>query len=174
MTVRRGLTLFEVVIALAIFMISVVGLTQLVNVGTENALNVQQQAEASQLCQSKLAEVIVGAETADSGEVIQNGWTWQWKVEKNQAEIEGLFQVNVTLSYERQDGTIIRASLSQMVLDPTIRGTTHFSTDSSSTTNSSSSSPTTSPSTTTTTPSTTTPSTGTNTNTSTSKAGGKS
>src|SRR4029077_4158954 len=59
---RPGLTLFEVVVALAIFLMALVPIGQLVNMGGERALDVAQQAQASLLCQAKLDSVKCGAE----------------------------------------------------------------------------------------------------------------
>jgi len=52
---RRGLTLMEVIVSLAIFLLAFVGLHMLVNMSGERALDVQEQSEAAHRCQSKMA-----------------------------------------------------------------------------------------------------------------------
>lgn len=135
---RKGLTLFEVVIALAIFLVSMVAIYQLVNIGSERALDVQQQARASMLCQSKLAEVLAGKEpiTGTAGFVSfssdpswssltrDENYHWTYSIESVQANTETLYKVKVTVHLERNDGKTIEASISQMVLDPAQRGST--------------------------------------------------
>ena len=53
---RPALSLLEVIIAMAIFLMAVVVIGQLVTMGGERAPEVDQQSEATMLCQSKLSE----------------------------------------------------------------------------------------------------------------------
>ncbi len=54
------MTLLEVIVAMAIFLMSLVAIHQLVAIGTDRALDVKWQSRASLRCQSKLNECIVG------------------------------------------------------------------------------------------------------------------
>ena len=143
---RPGLTLLEVVIALAIFLFSLVAIYQLVSIGTDRALDVQQQAQASMLCQSKMNEVLAGAEASGSGTVEINKLVWNYTIESNPGEVEYLNNVKVTVRFDRPDGKVIEATLNQMVLDPAQRGSTLTS---GTATSSSTTPPATTPSTTT-------------------------
>lgn len=58
---RRGLSLLEVVLALAILAVSAALLAQITRQATDNALSAQKLAQAQMLCESKMAEVLVGA-----------------------------------------------------------------------------------------------------------------
>lgn len=124
--IRRGITLLEVVISLAIFMVALAALNQLVNIGSERALQVQLQAKASLLCQSKLAEMTVGAEPLNGV-----GWTaidgedegWQWSAEAKE-QMAGLYAVRVSVKFETPMQLLTECSLGQMVMPPTSRGTT--------------------------------------------------
>ncbi len=154
---RPGLSLLEVVIALAILLFSLVAISQLISLGSDRALDVQQYGQATLLCQRKLAEVAVGAvpmtPTGYSSFPDQENLTdWQWKLDTAQGATSGLWNVQVSVKYERGDGTSFEVQLAQMMLDPTVRGsnqdppptqdTTATGTDSSSTTpNSGSSTP---------------------------------
>ncbi|MBI3410662.1 MAG: hypothetical protein HY040_20185 [Planctomycetes bacterium] len=124
---RPGLTLFEVVISLSIFLVAMVPLWHLVNIGSERALDVQQQAQASLLCQAKLAEVISGAESLSSGGPNpfkeDSAKDWQWRLDASE-DVTGLWRVRVTVQRDRADGSTFEVSLSQMVLDPAVRGST--------------------------------------------------
>src|SRR5262249_30485154 len=58
---RRGLSLLEVLVSLSIFLFALIVIGRLVVMGTDLALDVQYQSQATQLCQSKMAEVLCGA-----------------------------------------------------------------------------------------------------------------
>jgi len=123
---RPGLTLLEVVIALAIFLIALVPIWHLVTLGGEQALDVAHQAQASMLCQAKLDCVKVGAEPLNTSGTVDIGrdLTWNYTIESSPGEVENLYMVKVTVKVDRADGKTIEASLVQMVLDPAWRGST--------------------------------------------------
>jgi type II secretion system protein I len=124
---RRGLSLLEVVVSMAILLFSIVGLTHLINMGTDRALDVQQQSTGTMLAQRKLAEVMVGATPMGS-----TGFTsfedegmdeWQWKLDATQNSVNGLWNVQVTVKLETSGGRPgMEIEIGQMVLDPTLRG----------------------------------------------------
>jgi len=141
---RRGMTLLEVVIALTIFLFSLVALSHLVSLGNERALEVQQQAHASMLCQSKLAELVAGSETLgssglspfpdDTAPPNSPFANFQYQIEASESDIPNLWNVTVIVQKDRGDGRVLEVQLSQMVLDPSARGnaTTSGSTSSTS------------------------------------------
>src|SRR5438309_256015 len=53
---RRGLTLLEVIVALSIFLMALVGIGRLITLASDAAVEVQQQGQAVQLAQSQLAK----------------------------------------------------------------------------------------------------------------------
>lgn len=124
---RQGLTLFEVVVALSIFIVAMVPLWHLVNLGTEQALEVQLQAQGALLCHGKMAEVISGAELLESIGATpfkeESARDWQWQMDASE-DVTGLWKVRVSVQRQRSDGSMIEVVLSQMVLDPAIRGGT--------------------------------------------------
>lgn len=120
-----GLTLLEVVIALAIFLMALVPIWHLVSLGGERALDVQQQAQASMLCQGKLDSVKIGAEPLNgSGTVDIGSLTWMYTIESTLTEVDNLYSTKVSVKYDRPDGKSVEASLTQMVIDPSVRGST--------------------------------------------------
>lgn len=123
---RAGLTLLEVVISMLILLLSLGAIGVLVRMGSDRALDVQQQSRASMLCQAKLSEIMVGAEPLSS-----TGYTpfkedadWLYRVEATQHEASGLWSVQVWAKHERADGRVVEAQLGQLLLDPSIRGST--------------------------------------------------
>jgi hypothetical protein len=116
----------EVLAALAIFLFSLVALGQLISLTGDRALEVQQLSRASQLSQSKLAEVVSGAVSlsSQSGDFDEDP-DWHWEVQADQdSSITGLWKVQVRVSRDMGDGTTIESKVNQMVLDPSLRGST--------------------------------------------------
>lgn len=160
---RAGLSLLEVVISLAILLMSSVAIAQLISLANERANDVQREAQGSLLCQRKLAEAIIGPSAPGATSYTDfpedealDGWQWKMDVTSN---IDGLYDVQVSVKFDGGDGSSIEVQLGQMILDPTIRGSNLDPRATQGTGSSSSSS--TTPSTTTpsaTTPSATTPS----------------
>jgi hypothetical protein len=121
---RSGLTLFEVVLAMFIFMFSIIAIWQLVTMGSDRALQIQVETRTSARCQSKMAEVIIGAqELTSSGSYTKFEDTdLYWKLDVEPGPGNGLYNVKVSVRKELPSG-IIESQLSQIVLDPMMRGT---------------------------------------------------
>jgi prepilin-type N-terminal cleavage/methylation domain-containing protein len=155
---RHGLTLLEVLVALSIFLLALIGIGKLITLGAEQALNVAEQARAAQLCQAKLAEVVAGAVPL-SGQAdvpFDEDSAWMWSLDASQGDVSGLWKIKVTVSRQRSDGSRITCSFDRMLLDPSLRGsaldaqtiaansTSNSSSNSSSSSSSTSSTPSTS------------------------------
>ena len=125
---RPGMSLLEVLIALAIFLFSLVGIGQLIGYSGQHAVEVSQRGHAAQLAQAKLAEVIAGVVPLSSQSEAafddEGDRDWNWSLTAEPDSIAGLWFVEVTVSRTRSDGTRFESKLSQKVLDPTMRGST--------------------------------------------------
>jgi general secretion pathway protein I len=121
---RSGLTLLEVLVALSIFLIALIGIGQLLTLGGDRARDVADHGQAIQLCQTKLAEVVAGVVplASQSNAPVEDDPAWQWSLDAEQGATTGLWNVTVRVSKRRPDGSRVEASLSQMILDPSIRG----------------------------------------------------
>ena len=127
---RPALTLLEVIVAMAIFLISLVAIWQLVLLGSDRALDVKLQARTSIVCQSKLAEAMIGPDPP----IATNSYTnitdpgnedLMYKTEVNEYPgVTGLYEVRVWVKADLSNGRMFESHLSQLVLDPTIRGST--------------------------------------------------
>jgi type II secretion system protein I len=126
---RAGFSLLEVIVAMAIFLMSIAVIGEIVTMGGERALDVEQQSEAMMLCQAKMAEVVAGAQplSSVSDQSFDETSDYTWSLDASQNDITNLWNVNVTVKRERSDGTKIQAVLSQMVLDPSQRGSSQDS-----------------------------------------------
>jgi general secretion pathway protein I len=111
--VRGGITLYEVVIAIAIFAGAVAALSEALTTATRAALQSRMQSQAVLLCETKMAEVVAGATPAtSSGEVPftdagLEGWTWNVNVAP--AAHAGINQVEITVN-NRQAANSVDAS----------------------------------------------------------------
>jgi prepilin-type N-terminal cleavage/methylation domain-containing protein len=147
---RPGMTLLEVLIALAVFLLSLVALGRLVTWAGDRALDVQQRSRAAELCRSKLNEVQAGAVALSSQSDVpfDEDSVYHWSLDAEQGQVSGLWNVTVRVTCTRKGGSGAGATLSQMVLDPSMVGSTQdtpgaSTTDDSSTTGGNSSSSTT-------------------------------
>ena len=84
-TFRHGMTLLEVVIALALFFAAMAAISEILHIGSVASVKAQMRADASLLGESKLNEVIAGIVPLTSVEqqTFENApqWTWSLAVE---------------------------------------------------------------------------------------------
>ena len=123
---RPGVTLLEVIVSMAIFLLSIIAIFELLFAGTERASDARQQTRTSMRCQGKLAEIIAGSESLQGPSSYTNfpdddpDKDLMWKMSADPADDkEMLYIVKVWVK-----GGAVESQLSQMVLNPTVRGTT--------------------------------------------------
>jgi general secretion pathway protein I len=123
-TRRAGLSLIEVLVSLAIFLISLVALGQLVQIGTDRAIDVQERSQASTYCRSALAQVTAGIVpiTGQGMTAFDDDPNWSWSVDSEADGTPNLYHVTITVSRQRPDGTQTQFTLNQWMLDPASRG----------------------------------------------------
>jgi general secretion pathway protein I len=121
---RDGLSLLEVLVSMAIFLMALVALTYLVNTATERAGEAQYRARAAQLCHSKLNELMSGALPLESqpDSSIEDEPNFRWSAEIEPAGAQGLYNVLVRVRYRPDDPYPIEVALSRMMLDPKVCG----------------------------------------------------
>lgn len=139
---RRGFTLLEVILALAIFVGAIAVLSRLLVVGVENAEAAQWQSQAWLIAESRWSELESGIRTlSDSGPYeVEEMPGWQWSMQATSSNLPALY--NVTLIVEcvtNGPGMGTRIQLSRLYFDDS-SSTSSSSTSSSSSTGSSSSS----------------------------------
>src|SRR5262245_19086231 len=122
---RRGLSLFEVIVAMAVFLISLIGLTYILNISGNMAIQARDRSHAAHLAHAKLAEVAAGAVPLEGqGDVpFEDEEDYLWSLTAEPGGAANLFNVTVTVKRQRPDGHTVEVSLSQMVLDPKTVGT---------------------------------------------------
>ena len=126
-TRRRGVSLLEVLVALTIFLLAVIVLGNLITTGSNRALDIKLEGQATQLCQSKLAEVVAGVVPL-SGQAdvpFDDEPDWVWSVETEQESQPGLWRVKVRVTRQHADERRTECVLTQLVIDPNLRGSTN-------------------------------------------------
>lgn len=121
--IRSGTSLLEVLAALTIFLFSLVAISRLIEIGVDQAVEMDLRGQAVMLAQTKLAEVVAGATSLNGvGESElddEPGWKWSMTVEQDTAP--SLYKVQVKVMRDHPSGPI-EVTLSQYVLDPQKRG----------------------------------------------------
>src|SRR5262245_49838094 len=126
-SVRPGMSLLEVLAALAILLLAIVAISGLMILGGQHAEQVRFEEEAVQIAEAKLAEFVAGALPLESqGDTpLDEDPSWSWAVDCEAGSVENLWNVTVRVSRPGPDGTPIDyCTLSQMILDPAQRGST--------------------------------------------------
>jgi general secretion pathway protein I len=121
---RQGLSLIEVLLALAIFLTALVAIARLVDMGADLELDARYQSRGTRLAQAKLAEVECGAIPLESGSGTFDGddADWSWTLTVQSYDIPNLYLVSVSVSREVK-GQAVTVTLSQLIFDPSLWGT---------------------------------------------------
>lgn len=119
---RRGLTLLEVLISLAIFLGALAAISQLIGIGSRAAVQAQLRTQAMIKCQSKLAEVLAGAQPMETVSLAAFGdenENWKWSLNVEPGTYESLLKLTVTVQYYGTSETAITSyQLTRQVRDP--------------------------------------------------------
>lgn len=146
MTHRNGLTLLEVILALAIFVMSLAVISKLVELGVRASQYTQLQNRAVMLAESKMGELVAGILPLDSatGDTFSEDPAWQWLATVSDGPVDGLKWVSITVA-PASTGELasnrerIEFTLSRWLLDPSYSADLDLAASSSTTSTSSSS-----------------------------------
>lgn len=141
---KRGFTLLEVILALAIFVGAIAVLSRLLVVGVENAETAQWQSQAWLIAESRWSELESGIRTLnDSGPYeVEEMPGWQWSIQATSSNLPSLY--NVTLIVEcvtNGPGMGTRIQLSRFYFDDSSSSSTSESSSAGSSSSSSGGSP---------------------------------
>lgn len=124
-SVRRGVSLIEVLLATAIFLMAIAALGILVRGGSEQATEAARTNLCSQLARAKMAELEAGVSdvtlsSGGSGEFADRPG-YKWEVISTQSGVSSnAYDVTVRVWVESVIGQSIEVSLSQVLLDPAL------------------------------------------------------
>lgn len=116
---RGGMTLLEVLLALAIFLMALGAILSLIDFGVERGRAAAMQSTGTRLAASKLAEAEAGALDckASSSGTFDEEPNWSYRLDSASGEAAGLYLVTVTCS-RTVAGREYKVTLAQYVLDP--------------------------------------------------------
>lgn len=121
---RRGLTLYEVLLALVILLGSTVVIGQIISTGSRAAVQAQLQSEAILRCQTKLSEVVAGIEPLQSvsGQPFQDaGPEWSWSLQFGTGPHIDLLDLEVTVAHtDPATQQVVSQSLRRYLRDPQV------------------------------------------------------
>ena len=120
---RAGISLFEVVLALSIFLGAVVALSQLTNNGMRTAVSARLQTQAVLRCESKLAELVAGVEPLEdvTEQPFDDNENWTWSLATATGPHADLLNITVSATYD--DGSkrsLASYSISRLLRDPLV------------------------------------------------------
>jgi general secretion pathway protein I len=103
---RSGMTLLEVVIALALFFAAMSAIAEILRMGSESSVKAQLQAEASLLGESKLNEVVVGIVplTPVQSQPFAESPRWTWSLTVEDDTTLSLKHIGLTVNHLNSGG----------------------------------------------------------------------
>jgi general secretion pathway protein I len=115
-----GITLLEVLIALAIFLGAVTVVGQIVSTGSQAAIEARQRAEAVHRCETVLAEALAGSiPLQTSGAAFEDNPDWSWNMSVGDGPLVDLLAIEVVVVHTNQFGdTDQQFTLDRWVRDP--------------------------------------------------------
>ena len=118
---RTGLSLLEVLLAIAILGGAMIVITQLLNLGYRSAIEARMRTEAALLCDTKMAGLAAGVLplSGTSGEAIEENPNWNYSVSVENASQVGLLAVTVTVAQNNVGNqTPMSLSIVRLMPDP--------------------------------------------------------
>ena len=105
-SLRRGMTLLEVVIALALFFAAMAAISNILRLGSDSSIKAQLRAEASLLGESKLNEVVAGLLplTAVESQPFDGLPQWTWTLSVEDDTTASLKRLLLTVNHLRSNG----------------------------------------------------------------------
>ena len=116
---RKGLSLLEVILSIAILGTSMAVIYQMLDVGYRSAVETRARTDANILVDTKMAEVAAGVLPLESasGILIEEDPDWEYSVDVANAEQNGLLSVTVTVQQSSVENPIA-ISVVRFMADP--------------------------------------------------------
>ncbi|MFN0050669.1 MAG: prepilin-type N-terminal cleavage/methylation domain-containing protein [Planctomycetales bacterium] len=118
---RRGFSLFEVLISLAIFVVSAAAIGQLISTGVRGAMHGRLQTQAVIRCESKMSEIVAGITPLQAASEVAypDDSSWKWSAVVSSGPHPDLYVVEVTAAHPAS-GNLSEMSytMTRLVRDP--------------------------------------------------------
>ncbi len=120
---RRAMSLLEVILAIAILAGTLAILGEIIRAGARAGRSTSKLSSAQLMCESLLAEITAGTappESTEGEQADENGDTWTYSVQVEQAGQEGMLAVVVTVQESATDNAVdpVTFSLVRWMVDP--------------------------------------------------------
>lgn len=120
---RRGLSLLEVILAIAVLGGSMAVIGELVRMGVWNAEEARELTKAQLLCEGKLEEIAAGITPLESAAdtAFELDPEWSYTIETGTLDQQGLVQVRVTVQQVESERLYpLTFTLTRWILDPSL------------------------------------------------------
>lgn len=118
-SLRRGLSLLEVILSIAILGMAMVAISQLYFLGYRSALQTRYRSEANMLVDSKMAELASGVLPLESGGgSIEENPDWSYSIDIQSSQQPGLLLTTVTVERTSNANVAVSVSLVRFIPDP--------------------------------------------------------
>lgn len=118
---QAGITLFEVVLALAIFLGALASISQILRNGSKANIQARMASEATLRCETQMNELVAGSlplETV-SRAAFEDDPNWTWSVVISDTEIPDLLEIQVTVEHINSRSDVDRSfQLTRLMRDP--------------------------------------------------------
>jgi general secretion pathway protein I len=118
---RGGITLFEVVLALAIFIGAFAAISQILRNGGQAATRAQLTSEGALRCQSRMNEAVAGVVPLQPSQNVpfEDDPRWQWSLNVYDGPVPGLLEVETIVAHPGSRGASdIEVRLVRWIRDP--------------------------------------------------------
>jgi prepilin-type N-terminal cleavage/methylation domain-containing protein len=120
---RRGLSLLEVIISIAILGGALVAIGELIRIGARNAANARDMTTAQLLCETRLSEMAAGVldPLAGGSEMLDESGEWLCSVTSEPIDDSGLISISVFVTQNPdQFARPVSFSLTRWIVDPEV------------------------------------------------------
>ncbi len=120
---RKGITLFEVVLALAIFLGATAVIGQVLQNGSRAATRAQLTGDAALRCERRMNEILSGVLplSSENRAPFEDSGAWVWTVNVLDSEVIGLLKVEVIVEHLSSRGDVNNSfQLTRLIRDPQI------------------------------------------------------
>jgi len=120
---RHGISLFEVVLALAIFIGALTAISQILRTGSRAAIRAQLQSEAVLLCERRMNEVLSGVQPLEAVQhaAFEQGQNWFWSLNITDGGVVNLLQLEVIVEHTGEnDNSKVSYHLTRLLRDPQV------------------------------------------------------
>jgi len=118
---RNGISLFEVVLALSIFLGAIAAISEVLRTGSRAAVRAQLQSQAAILCDRQMNRILAGVEPmeATSKAILDGQRDWLWSLNILDSGVPSLLRLELTVERTGQGpDAAVTTQLVRLVRDP--------------------------------------------------------